>query len=514
MDFLNQLTFEEIFGKKPKSDEKGLENFRGENNCFLNVVIQALWHLEPFRTKFGSVNGVKRPHNHQEPCVYCSIEIIFAQYEFSEETEIPPTILRQTLAYLFKPQTRFQMYELDDAAEAFEAILQCLHKELDMDNPMIHPKFSTEGLENCLSSNCLAHNVFGVRSYEQLRCDACGTASEPMATTLFTAYSYAAALRTEYSKDPTASFCKLIAAAGQEKKCCSNQSCGKVSNVIHYLQTLPEVFSVGVVWDSAEPSVTSIDIILRMISLRIDLNNVFVFGEPNKNSQMGARAKAPCYYRFRGMICYYGKHYVAYFYNFKSKLWYVYDDTNVQPVGSEWPMIRDRCLRGRLQPNIIFYEREGFDTVPEENFNPFQSIIDQDLAQLRISKVDLPLEEETKSEESDPEDFVFIPREDSKEDVDILVTRTNWLYRRQERRYRFKEEEFQRIIPGSGTVKESFAYKDVLDITFLDDTDIVIRFYSGKEAQYIRSVSVQDIVQILIKRSQAIGHSFPVIKAE
>lgn len=211
------------------------------------------------------------------------------------------------------------------------------------------------------------------------------------------------------------------------------KSCGKVSNVIHYLQTLPEVFSVGIVWDSAEPSVTSIDIILRMISLRIDLNNVFVFGEPNKNSQMGARAKAPCYYRFRGMICYYGKHYVAYFYNFKSKLWYVYDDTNVQPVGSEWPMIRDRCLRGRLQPNIIFYEREGFDTVPDENFNPFQSIIDQDLAQLRISKVDLPLEEETKSEESDPEDsFVFIPREDSKEDVDIMVTRTNWLYRRKE----------------------------------------------------------------------------------
>lgn len=51
-----------------------------------------------------------------------------------------------------------------------EAILQCLHKELDMDNPMIHPKFSTEGLENCLSSNCLAHNVFGVRSYEQVCC--------------------------------------------------------------------------------------------------------------------------------------------------------------------------------------------------------------------------------------------------------------------------------------------------------------------------------------------------------
>lgn len=28
---------------------KGLINLTGENNCFLNVTIQALWHLGPFR---------------------------------------------------------------------------------------------------------------------------------------------------------------------------------------------------------------------------------------------------------------------------------------------------------------------------------------------------------------------------------------------------------------------------------------------------------------------------------
>lgn len=28
---------------------KGLGNNAGENNCFLNVTIQALWHLGPFR---------------------------------------------------------------------------------------------------------------------------------------------------------------------------------------------------------------------------------------------------------------------------------------------------------------------------------------------------------------------------------------------------------------------------------------------------------------------------------
>jgi hypothetical protein len=31
---------------------KGLENSMGANNCFLNVVIQSLWHLASFRTSF------------------------------------------------------------------------------------------------------------------------------------------------------------------------------------------------------------------------------------------------------------------------------------------------------------------------------------------------------------------------------------------------------------------------------------------------------------------------------
>lgn len=57
---------------KDSSGEKGLLNYLGENNCFLNVVIQSLWHLEAFRQKFTSE---KELHKHQEHCVYCSLEV-------------------------------------------------------------------------------------------------------------------------------------------------------------------------------------------------------------------------------------------------------------------------------------------------------------------------------------------------------------------------------------------------------------------------------------------------------
>ncbi|CAN0580562.1 unnamed protein product, partial [Ectocarpus sp. 12 AP-2014] len=32
---------------------RGLVNATGQNNCFLNVVVQSLWHLEAFRAQFG-----------------------------------------------------------------------------------------------------------------------------------------------------------------------------------------------------------------------------------------------------------------------------------------------------------------------------------------------------------------------------------------------------------------------------------------------------------------------------
>ena len=64
---------------KESTGEKGLLNYIGENNCFLNVVIQSLWHLDSFRLKFTSE---KELHRHQEHCVYCSLEVYYFTTNF------------------------------------------------------------------------------------------------------------------------------------------------------------------------------------------------------------------------------------------------------------------------------------------------------------------------------------------------------------------------------------------------------------------------------------------------
>eukprot|EP01118_Nematostelium_gracile_P009984 TRINITY_DN3392_c0_g1_i2.p1 TRINITY_DN3392_c0_g1~~TRINITY_DN3392_c0_g1_i2.p1 ORF type:complete len:233 (-),score=47.01 TRINITY_DN3392_c0_g1_i2:2-700(-) len=225
------------------------------------------------------------------------------------------------------------------------------------------------------------------------------------------------------------------------------------------------------------------------------------------------------------MICYYGKHYSAYFYNAKTSQWYVFDDTTVKALGGEWPVVRDRCLRGRLQPSVVFYEKEETESLVKDR--P-KTNLERDFSHIKISNtVHTDIENEIKQslqqdqyqnqnqdqnqepQKSPEESFVFISTTDQdKENIDITVTRTNWLYRRQTRRLRFTPTGFLRMVPGTAEVKDHFDYKDILEVTVVDKENLIVKFYSGKEPQYIQSERIDDIIQILTKRCGALQHSF------
>lgn len=85
MEAFFQEQYDKFIGTTPEPNprkEKGLSNYIGENNCFLNVVIQALWHLDPFREAFSSPK-VKELHKHSLNCVYCALEVKFFFFQNS-----------------------------------------------------------------------------------------------------------------------------------------------------------------------------------------------------------------------------------------------------------------------------------------------------------------------------------------------------------------------------------------------------------------------------------------------
>ena len=71
--------------------------------------------------------------------------------------------------------------------------------------------------------------------------------------------------------------------------------------------------------------------------------------------------KADPSYLFRGMVCYYGLHYVSIFYsgeiidNVYNFL--LFDDHTIKDIG-EWVDVKERCIKSRYQPVLLLYELE------------------------------------------------------------------------------------------------------------------------------------------------------------
>ena len=86
--------------------------------------------------------------------------------------------------------------------------------------------------------------------------------------------------------------------------------------------------------------------LLLLIRNVIDIRNIFTTVQ-----------KDPAPYKFRGMICFYGKHYDAYFYSDFRKQWLVFDDATVKCIGDTWEHVLERCKLGHFHPSVLFYER-------------------------------------------------------------------------------------------------------------------------------------------------------------
>jgi hypothetical protein len=54
-----------------------------------------------------------------DSCIFCALKELFNQFQYSQESALPPDALRFALAEAFSDQRRFQLGFMDDAAECF-----------------------------------------------------------------------------------------------------------------------------------------------------------------------------------------------------------------------------------------------------------------------------------------------------------------------------------------------------------------------------------------------------------
>jgi hypothetical protein len=356
-------------------------------------------------------------------CVLCALTHIFIEFahgsaDSGESMSI--SSLRHALSNTYQNQARFQLQQMDDAAEVYEAILESIHVALSPDSILVEEdsgskRFSRHShtSDDC-HPECLAHRTLFLPVEE---CNARGAPvvfynkavhyvsiltlvekgelakKSPKKVVLkfdIPVISYdadgqvipesSAVIKEDTlikKRIPHPDFGKLLGEviAGDSPRG------GQGETLKPQVSKDAQVFVAGLNWPSANSSVSNLESLLDLLCPVIEFNDIFSEGMLPSKSSTGvhngtkSRTKSGSLRTEKkgkkekkekstgrpmilcGMICYYGQHYSAFVFSPDIREWTLFDDTMVKSIGPHWSDLITKCKTGHYQPSLLFYQK-------------------------------------------------------------------------------------------------------------------------------------------------------------
>ena len=361
------------FAKNVSKDNDGIilfENGYGVNNCFLNAIVQVLYHLEEFRYKLMAIKIKKEI---TDPVF--QLYTIFNNYESLSKLN---TIEMLNSAYLRKAlHHKFGTYpkgKFGDPIETITELLELIHKEyFETDKKGKTPN------NFCTNSMCPSHSNFLLYLKEIQFCPICSAvstqkydkdcfmfqiASSELLSLLqedeenFSNYKYSLFKKAKYITQNIAQ---------KDKRRLDNCTCKIVSTrkkLFLYKQFSPFLI-INMTWDSDFPFLTDICKIYGLIPV-IDKNSYIFELDLEKNKKKKEELQSNYY--LSSMILFGQRHYTCFFYNQEIKMWSFCDDEKKRNFKTYHELITYLIGRRSFPVGLIYNSVNIFLNESEEKY--------------------------------------------------------------------------------------------------------------------------------------------------
>ena len=339
-----------------------LTNFTKENNCFLNVLIQTLYHLEEFRESLLS-KIYKKAQNEvvKELCeLINSYKIIQEKYKFSNEPLEPTLSVNNLRTQLNNTYGNYMKGECGDPMETLEHLFDLIHKE--------YLSIFQKGINNS-NCKCPSHNYFYLNLSELKFCKTCHQYesreyNEDCYMFNILAPEIINKINGKYMDFNSYKLC-LFSKIKEQNEILENgkktkfEKCKCEKEKFNYIKKIRANNSdnsymiINITWPEEFPDMRDILTIFCLIPL-IDKNK-HIFSVKDSN------VKSFC---IKSIILYGIYHYVCIIYINSQKKWGIIDDKTIKYIDKYFDLI-EYLLKNHLMPVGLVYSQNKQDIIYE-----------------------------------------------------------------------------------------------------------------------------------------------------